>query len=224
MRIERRDGDAAARNAKRLERLVGKRDDTAYPFRRHALRHVFERGVGGDVAHAHIAVDQQHHAIARPSEIGEQLRVTAIVMAGEVQRFLADWPGANGVSDAVEREAYGGRDRVIRYASAFRRRLAGRDGNTGCVDVDETDRGQIGARLRDRKPASQGRSNPSCFSASWCVERAPMRRSENSPSATRSRTPAAARAMISGPIPAGSPEVTAILGPVTFPPSFSRAP
>ena len=149
MGIEGRDGDAAARNVKRLERLVGERDDAANPFRRHALRHVFERGVGGDVAHAHGAVNQQHHAVARPSEIGEQFRVTAIVMASEVERFLADRPRADGVSDAVEREAYGGRDRVIGYAPALRRRLAGRDGNTGRVDVEETDRGQIGARLRD---------------------------------------------------------------------------
>src|SRR3984957_17479362 len=58
MRIERCDGDAAARHAKRLERFVGKRDDTAYPFRRHALRHVFKRGMGGDVAHAHGSVNQ----------------------------------------------------------------------------------------------------------------------------------------------------------------------
>ena len=141
MRIERRDGDAAARNAKRLERLVGERHDTAYPFRRHALRHVFERGMGGDVAHAHIAVNQQHHAVARLGEVGKQLGMATIMVAREVESFLADWPRANGASDAVERQAHRSRDRVIRDATALRRRLAGRDGNTGSVNVEETDRG-----------------------------------------------------------------------------------
>ena len=81
-------------------------------------------------------------------EVGEQFRVAAIVVAREVERFLADRPRANGAGDAVERQAHGGRDRVIRYATALRRRLAGGHGNAGCVDVEESDRGQISARLR----------------------------------------------------------------------------
>ena len=76
----------------------------ANPFRRHTFRHVFERGVGGDVADPHIAVNQQHHAVARMGEIGEQFRVAAIVVAREVERFLADRPCADGVSYAVERK------------------------------------------------------------------------------------------------------------------------
>ena len=96
----------------------------------------------GDVAHAHVAVSQQHHrAVARTGEVGEQFGVAAIVVAGEVQRFLADRRRADGVGDAVEREAHCGRDRVISDAPALGRRLAGRDGDTSGVDVEETDRG-----------------------------------------------------------------------------------
>ncbi len=105
--------------------------------------------MGGDMAHAHIAVNEQHHAVARAREIGKQLRVAAIMMAREVERFLADWPGADGVGDALERKAYGGRDRVIGNPAALRSRLAGRHMDAGGVDVDETDRGQIRAGLRD---------------------------------------------------------------------------
>jgi hypothetical protein len=74
--------------------------------------------------------------------------VAAIVVARKVKRFLADWPRANGVGYAVERKAYGGRDRVIGNSTALRRRLAGGEVNSSGVDVDEADRGQVGVRLR----------------------------------------------------------------------------
>ena len=172
------------------------------------------------MAHAHIAVNEQHHAVARACEIGEQFRVAAIVVAREIERFLADWPGADGVDCAVERKAHGGRDRVVSNPAALRRRLAGPNAGAGGVNVNERYRRQMAPGF-SAETGVAGSSRPSCVSASRWAARAPIRRRKASVRDTFAQARSRARHDLRAD-PGRVAGRHCYPGPVTLAPSFSQ--
>ena len=63
-----------------------------------------QRDMGRDVAHAHVAVRQQHHRPRRWVSVASSSVWPAIVVAGQVQRRLVQRRGDDGVDPSVERQ------------------------------------------------------------------------------------------------------------------------
>lgn len=85
MRIERRDRDLRPFQTKATQRPVGEVDDVGQALRRQPLRHILKRDVRGDMADAHVAVRQHYHRTLDAGELGQDLSMAGMVIAGLVQ-------------------------------------------------------------------------------------------------------------------------------------------
>ena len=60
--------------------------------------------MGGDVAHAHVAVRQQHHRAARMGQRRQHFGVAGEVVPGQVQRLLVQRRGDDGIDPPRQRQ------------------------------------------------------------------------------------------------------------------------
>ena len=197
------------------------RDDALDQRRIDARDRIEQSHVRGHVDHAQFRRHEHHRHFGRVGERGQQLGVTRIFVPGRVQRLLAERRGADRLRAARLDDAHRTFDVAV---GGFAR-----------------DRGGLAER-QVRGNSCRGRCTPHCRGdtqprpdrrgfrlSSWLPTSSPARRSRSPSPITsglhiaRTSADASAFMMISGPMPAASPIVIAIVGripPVRLMPVF----
>ena len=100
------------------------------------LRHLGERHVGRDVADPQPVVHQHHAAALAAGELGQDLGVAGVAVAGQMQRLLADRRGHDGVDRTGDGESHGALDRGVGEAARLGAELARLDRGLGPRRLD----------------------------------------------------------------------------------------
>ena len=154
---------------------------------------------------------EHHREVVDAAQLGQQLGVAGIVVPGPVQRLLVQRRGGDRVDLAGQRQPRRPRHGVVgRLAAAGverarRRRPARRRGRRGCTESRRATAGPLPG------------DSISTTATSVCQSSTARRRSsgmsdDHRPAASWTTVSVQAPTMISGPMPAGSPSVTAISG------------
>ena len=176
-------------------------------------RHVLQRHMDGDRHHFERGARQHHHRMQRPSlrrgEGGEILGMPGKGEARAIKHGLGDGVGDDGARRALPHEAHGALDRL---------RDRGRGGLVGPSGDDRAARPRIGSTGRARGEAAVGsvrlrRSSPIGTAKAerlGALGRArPGRRAGRKAESPPASAPTRRASVMSGPIPAGSPRVSA---------------
>jgi hypothetical protein len=139
MRIDAADTDARTRDAGANQHLVGARNDAFHQRRIDAFDGVQQADVRGHVDDAQLRRHQHHGHLRRAGERGQQLGVAGVLVAGSVQRLLAEWRRADGTRRARLDDAHGTLDVAKRRLARHWRHRAERQILGHEVQVDAFD-------------------------------------------------------------------------------------
>ncbi len=220
MRIDAADADARIRDPGARQREVRAANDPLHQRRVDTFDGIEQSHVRGHVDHAQFRRHQHHGDFGRTGQRRQQFGVARILVARGMQRFLAERRGADGLRLARLNDAHRALDVAERRLARDRRHLAEGKIRRNQAEIDAFD-----AATDELRVARVLARSPTCrrLATRWPASR---RRSASpiTSGLQKACTPGTASAfmMISGPMPAASPMVMAMVGSL-IPFAFAHA-
>ena len=210
MRIDGADADLRIGDAGPHQHLMSARDHALDQTGLDLLDRIDQADMRGDVNDAQLRRDQHHRHFRRTGQMRQQLGMTGIFMSGRMQRFLGERRGADALRQTRLHHLHGFLDIAIGRLAGRRRHLAERQIVRHQLQVHALHGFRREVRvlgIAQRIDLKRHADDPAGGAQAVGV-------ADHQRMADRLRRPACASAfmMTSGPMPAGSPMVIAMVG------------